>query len=213
MNATMPGADEVLQATAFAVQSPAEDDEQLKQNVEAAKHGDQFAFGALVAQFHDDVFRQALRVVRRPERAEDLTQDTFFLAWRKLDHLRANNRFGPWVRRIAFCTALNSVRGKRPDVSLDAVGSEGVDCDDPISRILYDENDSVIGSCIERLGEMDRESLHAFYWEGESLIQMSEHFECPIGTVKRRLHVARQRLLKQLLASGYFDPNFSSSNN
>jgi len=41
---------------------------------------------------------------------------------------------------------------------------------------------------------LDRETLWAFYFEGSSLKEMSEQFESPIGTIKRRLHTARGRL-------------------
>jgi RNA polymerase sigma-70 factor (ECF subfamily) len=49
-----------------------------------------------------------------------------------------------------------------------------------------------------RLKALDRATLEAFYIRGQSLRQMSLHFETPIGTIKRRLHVARKRLRRQL---------------
>ena len=45
---------------------------------------------------------------------------------------------------------------------------------------------------------VDRSTLVAFYLEGQSLIEMSDEFSAPIGTIKRRLHVARKRLAKEL---------------
>ena len=50
----------------------------------------------------------------------------------------------------------------------------------------------------ERLGELDRDTLVAFYVEGQSLIEMSDQFASPVGTIKRRLHVARKRLAREL---------------
>jgi RNA polymerase sigma-70 factor (ECF subfamily) len=40
--------------------------------------------------------------------------------------------------------------------------------------------------------------LVAFYLHGQSLVEMSDEFEAPVGTIKRRLHVARKRLAKEL---------------
>ena len=51
---------------------------------------------------------------------------------------------------------------------------------------------------LQRLKTLDRETLEAFYLRGQSLKQMSRDFETPVGTIKRRLHVARHRLKKQL---------------
>ncbi len=48
------------------------------------------------------------------------------------------------------------------------------------------------------MGRLDRETLQAFYFEGRSLQEMSDDFRSPIGTIKRRLHTARNRLRDQL---------------
>ena len=49
---------------------------------------------------------------------------------------------------------------------------------------------------------MDRETLVAFYVNGQSLVEMSDRFDSPVGTIKRRLHVARKRLAKELADVG-----------
>src|SRR3989442_1331682 len=54
------------------------------------------------------------------------------------------------------------------------------------------------GGLVERLKAVDRATLVAFYLRGRSLKQMSREFETPIGTIKRRLHVARNRLKRAL---------------
>ena len=53
---------------------------------------------------------------------------------------------------------------------------------------------------IDRLGKLDRQTLMAFYFEGQSLKDMAEVFDSPIGTIKRRLHTARNRLRDAILA-------------
>ena len=45
---------------------------------------------------------------------------------------------------------------------------------------------------------MDRETLEAFYVEGQSLLEMADVFGAPLGTIKRRLHTARKRLAKEV---------------
>ena len=53
---------------------------------------------------------------------------------------------------------------------------------------------------LRQLKAMDRETLEAFYLRGRSLEQMASEFEAPVGTIKRRLHVARHRLKEVLEA-------------
>ena len=59
-----------------------------------------------------------------------------------------------------------------------------------------DEAKAELLESLERLKPIDRATLVAFYLRGRSLKQMSQEFETPIGTIKRRLHVARNRLKK-----------------
>ena len=51
---------------------------------------------------------------------------------------------------------------------------------------------------LNRLRALDRETLEAFYVRGQSLLEMSDEFDAPLGTIKRRLHVARKRLAKEV---------------
>ena len=63
---------------------------------------------------------------------------------------------------------------------------------DPYRATLYSPEELYAG--LKRLKPMDRATLMAFYIHGRSLKQMSREFETPVGTIKRRLHVARNRL-------------------
>ncbi|MEM8913744.1 MAG: sigma-70 family RNA polymerase sigma factor, partial [Planctomycetota bacterium] len=45
---------------------------------------------------------------------------------------------------------------------------------------------------------LDQQTLDAFYLRGQTLVQMSQQFDAPIGTIKRRLHTARKRLAKTM---------------
>jgi RNA polymerase sigma-70 factor (ECF subfamily) len=63
---------------------------------------------------------------------------------------------------------------------------------------------------LKRLKELDRLTLEAFYLRGRSLKQMSREFETPVGTIKRRLHVARQRLKDALEGRSAFAAEFPS---
>jgi RNA polymerase sigma-70 factor (ECF subfamily) len=68
----------------------------------------------------------------------------------------------------------------------------------PLDELMLEEERGEVWDGLERLKEMDRETLVAFYIRGRSLKQMSREFETPVGTIKRRLHVARERLRRKL---------------
>jgi RNA polymerase sigma-70 factor (ECF subfamily) len=64
--------------------------------------------------------------------------------------------------------------------------------------MLAREREDQVQRGLNRLPDLDRDTLLAFYFRGQSLIEMSDQFQSPVGTIKRRLHVARKRLAKEL---------------
>jgi RNA polymerase sigma-70 factor (ECF subfamily) len=68
----------------------------------------------------------------------------------------------------------------------------------PLDRVLAAERARQVRCGLRRLGKLDRTTLEAFYVRGESLAEMSASSGAPIGTIKRRLHVARKRLAREL---------------
>ena len=68
----------------------------------------------------------------------------------------------------------------------------------PLAEALANERAQAVRAGLRRLRPLDRETLEAFYVRGQSLIEMADEFDAPIGTIKRRLHVARKRLASEL---------------
>jgi RNA polymerase sigma-70 factor (ECF subfamily) len=62
------------------------------------------------------------------------------------------------------------------------------------SALVREETRKRLHEQLAQLKELDRATLVAYYIDQQSMIQMAEHFGAPIGTIKRRLHTARQRL-------------------
>ena len=71
----------------------------------------------------------------------------------------------------------------------------------PLDAALANERAAEVRGGLARLGELDRHTLEAFYFRGQSLAEMSKSFAAPVGTIKRRLHVARKRLAEHLEAA------------
>jgi RNA polymerase sigma-70 factor, ECF subfamily len=118
----------------------------------------------------------------------------------KLDQLRDPRCFAGWIRQITVRMAINRlarrgpVRGAEPSL-LDNARAAGVS---PLDEMVRAEQRTELWSGLNRLKALDRATLEAFYIRGRSLKQMSREFETPVGTIKRRLHVARKRLRRQL---------------
>jgi len=168
--------------------------------VEQAKTGDRAAYGELVTRFQGSVYAMALARVRNPLEAQELAQDVFVHAMRKLPQLRDPRCFAGWLRRIVARMAINrlSRRGL-------LFGAETELLDAVPARMRAAEDEYAVGEAVAqlkvglaRLKPLDRATLEAFYIRGRSLKQIAREFDVPTGTVKRRLHVARARLKEVL---------------
>jgi RNA polymerase sigma-70 factor (ECF subfamily) len=166
--------------------------------VRAAQAGDRAAFGDLFERFQPTIFAIAKRRLRSTADAQELTQDVFVQAIQKIDQLRTPECFIGWLRQITVRMAINKSLRKRPTFSIQPEVLEATLCAaaSPVDAALKGEQKDQLQAGLSRLGTMDRDTLVAFYVQGQSLNQMSDQFEAPLGTIKRRLHVARKRLAK-----------------
>jgi RNA polymerase sigma-70 factor (ECF subfamily) len=164
--------------------------------VRRAQAGERAAFGELVTRFQGAVFAMALARVRDAGEAQELAQEVFVHAMRKLPQLRDPRCFAGWLRRITARMAINRltrrgpVRGGDPEL-LEQVESVTVG---PLETLVRAEQKAELLAALRRLKPLDREALEAFYLRGRSLKRIARDLAVPVGTVKRRLHVARQRL-------------------
>ena len=173
----------------------------VAQLVQAAQAGQRDAFGELFERFQRHVLHIALRRLGDYNEAQELCQDVFVQALQKIGQLRDAGV----LRRLA---------------AVDHAPA-GDQSDRPPERDLPTEPEELAASCVEDrdaadggagrrtgrrrcgtacsgCGELDRATLVAFYVKGQSLAEMSDEFEAPLGTIKRRLHVARKRLAREV---------------
>ena len=172
----------------------------LAELVLAAQDGDREAFGELARRFERSVYATALRRLGNHAEAQELTQEVFVQLLRKIRQLREPACIGGWLRSITHRLAINrAVRGGgESPADSELIESKCLEQDTPLTNALARERQSQVRAGLARLGDLDRQTLEAFYVEGQSLIEMSAAFESPIGTIKRRLHVARKRLAQEL---------------
>lgn len=172
----------------------------LIEQVRAAQAGDREAFGELVERFERSVYATALRRSGNHVEAQELTQEVFVQALRKIGQLRDPECFGGWLRTIANRLAINrrTRGGSATPTDRETLEAVCLEHETPLAVALTNERQRQVRAGLDRLGRLDRETLVAFYVDGQSLVEMSASFDSPVGTIKRRLHVARKRLAIEL---------------
>jgi RNA polymerase sigma-70 factor (ECF subfamily) len=110
--------------------------------VEHARHGDHQAFAVLVRRYERKLIRVLTRLVREPEQARDLAQETFWRVYTRLDRFDTARRFGPWLFRVGVNLGLDWLRSSKSELlfaaSIDRTGNDGksiFELPDPDPRI------------------------------------------------------------------------------
>jgi RNA polymerase sigma-70 factor, ECF subfamily len=168
--------------------------------VTAAQVGDHQAQSALYERYHGSAVALAYRKLGNWDEAEELVQDVFMHAFDRIEQLRVPEAFGGWLRQIVRRMAINQLTRRRNVVALESEILDAVHASSgtALDNLLGHEQNEQVRHGLDKLGEIDRQTLEAFYISGHSLIEMAEQFDAPIGTIKRRLHVARKRLAQHL---------------
>lgn len=168
--------------------------------VTRAQAGDRAAYGELVERFQPTVYAIALSRLRNPGEAQELAQEVFVHGMTKLAQLRDPQCFAGWLRQITVRMAINRLtrRGAWNGAEPELLDNIQASASDPLDEMVRGEQASELYDGLDRLKPLDKATLVAFYIHGRSLKQMSREFETPVGTIKRRLHVARKRLRRQL---------------
>ena len=161
-----------------------------------AQAGDGDAFGLLFEHFHSRVFGIVMQRLRNTAEADEVTQEVFLRAFRKLEQLKEPAAFPGWLCQIAVRLSINRAVRRPPETACEPASFEVMQeaPGSPSAEIMQAEDAEQLRDGIDRLGDMDRRTLMAFYFDGQSLKEMSVAFDSPIGTIKRRLHTARHRL-------------------
>lgn len=185
--------------------------------VEYALQGDLDAFNRLVLAYQDLAFNVAYRIMGTSAAAEDMTQDAFISAYRKLNTFRGGS-FKAWLLRIVTNACYDELRRykRRPTVALEPVGADQEEIESP--AWLEDPGESpedaatrtelglAIQHCLDDL-EIDFRSVVVLVdVQGMDYKEASEALETPLGTIKSRLARARGRMQDCLKGFGELLP-------
>jgi RNA polymerase sigma-70 factor (ECF subfamily) len=177
--------------------------------VRRAALGDAGAFDILITTRLDRCYRLAYSILGNEADAADATQEAVVSAWRQLPRLRDRRSFDGWLNRIVANAARMSRRHRvrlrevrvEPAADGDAAASHGDHLDPAAGRqIEAIAATDAIGRAFDRLREQDRVILVLHHVEGRPLAEIARTLGVAIGTVKWRLHQARNALERAMEA-------------
>jgi RNA polymerase sigma-70 factor (ECF subfamily) len=175
-----------------------------------AGRGDEAAFLLLYERHRTPVFRFACRVLGSAPLAEDVTQECFLSILRRPDAFRAERAsLRTYLCAIARHLALKLLRKRGQETLVDdppeAAGASAAPGADPLRRVVEAEEAEAVRAAVLALPPLQREAVVLFEYQEMSLADVAAVCDTDVGTVKSRLHRARERLrrtLTPLLAGG-----------
>lgn len=132
----------------------------------------------------------AYRYASNPSEAEDIAQDALLRAWRRRSTLREADRRNQWLATIVRHEAFRQHARVRPDPIGTVEGQEGMED----ARVLATVERADLRAALKVLNEKDRQLLELRYSEDLTQSAIARRLGIPEGTVKVRLHRARNKL-------------------
>ncbi len=216
-------------ARSLLAQAEAKIDAELVRQFNA---GGEPAFVEIVARYRERLFAIAYTMLRNHADAEEVAQDAFLRAHRGLAKFRGDSSLATWLHRIALNLSRNRYwhsvrRGRHTNDSLDVPIGENQSATfadliasseaGPARTVMADEFAALVATCMEQLGERQREILTMRNLLHRSYVEIADELEINVGTVKSRIARARASLRTLLAAAcpefgadpqpaGWFEP-------
>lgn len=167
--------------------------------IRRCQRGDNLAVEALIRRYQNYVYRLCFLVMRNEQDAEDMTQETFIRACAALPRyeIRDGTTFEAWLYRIAVNCCRSRMRRRWyqvlpwPDPGPQLMADPDLQ---PDRQVVLGEHRAAVLSAIYSLGEKHRLVIILRYYAGLSNEEIALALDIPSGTVRSRLHTARERL-------------------
>jgi len=170
--------------------------------IEKVLLGDTAAFSFLVESYKGMAYTIALKIVRNPEDAEEVAQDSFVKAYQRLQTFKGDSKFSTWLYTIVYRTAISKIRKKKlevTDIDEYVIENHSIDFSFPqLDLLKAEEQKKYVTLAINSLPELDALLITLFYLNENTFDEIVEITELTKTNIKVRLFRARKKLYKEL---------------
>lgn len=162
------------------------------------------AFEELYRRYHPRLTRFLMNILRHPQLTEEALDDTMMVVWKRPEGFNGTSKVSTWIFAIAYRTALKArSRHDEPieDEGLDLRPSGEVGAEQQLGQR---QTQAILMSAMAQLSADHRAVVDLTYFHDVGYREIAEILDCPVGTVKTRMHHAR-RHLKAMLAGRLTD--------
>jgi RNA polymerase sigma-70 factor (ECF subfamily) len=179
-----------------------------KRLIKLIKQGDHSAFENLVRLYKDKIFHMSYRMLKDMHEAEDIAQEAFVRVYLNIEKYDEKYKFSTWIYRITTNLAIDRIRKKKADYSLDEeiTGTDGltlysqiqIEEKMPEQQVEILETKETVETHIMKLPLKYRTAITLRYLEDLSMKEISQVLDIPVATVKTRIHRGREALRQSI---------------
>lgn len=166
--------------------------------------GNTAAFALLAGKYTKRIFALGFSFFKNPDDTDDFVQDVLVKVYLAIASFRGESRFSTWLLRIAYNTAINSIKRKREYTSLAEDFDVAADSsENPEEQLLRECSRQAIAEALALLPEKYRVCVDMYFYYGMAYADISEVTGQPVNTIKshvfRAKKILRERLGKQFI--------------
>jgi RNA polymerase sigma-70 factor (ECF subfamily) len=183
--------------------------------IQQALRGEQQGYALLVKKYEPMVFTLVLRVVKNRAEAHEVAQDAFLKVFKNLPNFRGESKFSTWLYRIAYTTALNHLRTKKPEMlslqdEQNSVQLSGLASEDSAFQLEMSEQRKQIQDAIAELSPDYATIITLFYLFEQKISEICITMDINESNAKTKLSRARVRL-REIMEKNYAELNTFSN--
>ena len=170
--------------------------------IEAVRKGNVQAFSYLVEKYRKLVYTLALKLLKRPEDAEELAQDTFIKAFQKIDTYEGKSKFSTWLYSITYNACISELRKRR--IQFSSLDDQRISDQDEMKMNDYyretkkEDQEKYLNLALSKLPEDDQVLVTLYYYESQSMDEISEITGLTVSNIKVKIHRARKKMYSLL---------------
>ena len=170
--------------------------------IEAVRKGNVQAFSFLVDKYQKMVYTLALKLLKKPVEAEEMAQDTFVKAFQKLDSYEGKSKFSTWLYSITYNACISELRKRR--IEFKSIEDRQISEQDEQKMYDYyretkkEDQEKYLNLALERLPEDDQVLVTLYYYENQSMDEISMITGLTVSNIKVKIHRARKKMYELL---------------
>jgi RNA polymerase sigma-70 factor (ECF subfamily) len=192
---------------ALVVDDSSLEERQIADAVRAVRAGNAQAYATIVAQFQEPMMTLCVALLRDRQAAEELAQDVFVQAYRRLDTFDAQRPMKPWLGKIAYHLARQRWRSQNRQRAREKTAAALIDRNrsepEPPDLVVVEEQSEILWQTVYALPLAQRTAVVLYYRENLTVEEVADAMDVSSGAVKQHLFRARTQIRNSLHDQGF----------